>query len=130
MNTPRTDDNSLGHFIRHQLNGSLQALDPAVTDRLFAARQAALGHHAVLASPLSLAGAGQLTWNWCTDHLRPMMLACTLLLALTCGNYLMSSQRMNDLEEIDSALLADDLPINAYLDPGFHSWLADQSSRR
>lgn len=130
MNSPKTDEIALGHFIRHQLNGSLQALDPAITDRLFAARQAALGQQHVLASAHALAGAGQLTWNWCSEHLRPAMLACGLLLALACGNYLMSSQRLNDLEEIDSALLADDLPINAYLDPGFHSWLADHSSRR
>jgi hypothetical protein len=32
-------------------------------------------------------------------------------------------------EEIDSALLADDLPINAYLDKGFQAWLSEHSSQ-
>ena len=30
---------------------------------------------------------------------------------------------------IDSALLADDLPINAYLDKGFQAWLSELSSQ-
>jgi hypothetical protein len=32
-------------------------------------------------------------------------------------------------EEIDSALLADDLPINAYLDKGFQAWLSEHFSQ-
>ena len=33
------------------------------------------------------------------------------------------NQRVAELEEIDSQLLTDDLPIDAYLDRGFQSWL-------
>ena len=32
-------------------------------------------------------------------------------------------QRMAELEEVDSALLSDDLPIDAYLDQGFDAWV-------
>jgi hypothetical protein len=32
-------------------------------------------------------------------------------------------QQMTDLEETDAALLASDLPIDAYLDRGFQNWL-------
>ncbi len=38
-------------------------------------------------------------------------------------------QKAAEFEEIDSALLADDLPINAYLDKGFQAWLSEQSSQ-
>jgi Protein of unknown function (DUF3619) len=33
------------------------------------------------------------------------------------------NQRAAELEEIDSMLLTDDLPIDAYLDRGFQNWL-------
>jgi hypothetical protein len=33
------------------------------------------------------------------------------------------NQRAAELEEIDSQLLTDDLPIDAYLDRGFQNWL-------
>ncbi|MBI3148795.1 MAG: DUF3619 family protein [Betaproteobacteria bacterium] len=32
-------------------------------------------------------------------------------------------QNLRELEEMDAALLASDLPIEAYLDKGFHNWL-------
>jgi hypothetical protein len=33
------------------------------------------------------------------------------------------SQRIAELEEIDSQVVTDDLPIDAYLDRGFQNWL-------
>ena len=55
-----------------------------------------------------------------------------LLLALTTGvlgtYYWSELQQIEENEEIDSALLADDLPINAYLDHGFHTWLEQPTS--
>ena len=38
-------------------------------------------------------------------------------------------EKAAEYEEIDSALLADDLPINAYLDKGFQAWLSEHSSQ-
>lgn len=38
-------------------------------------------------------------------------------------------QKAAENAEIDSALLADDLPINAYLDKGFQAWLSEHSSQ-
>jgi Protein of unknown function (DUF3619) len=32
-------------------------------------------------------------------------------------------QQLNDLEEMDAAILSSDLPIDAYLDRGFQNWL-------
>jgi Protein of unknown function (DUF3619). len=38
------------------------------------------------------------------------------------------SQRIAELEEIDSQLLTDDLPIDAYLDRGFQNWLKKRNA--
>jgi hypothetical protein len=41
-------------------------------------------------------------------------------------------EQVQENEEIDSALLADELPPSAYLDRGFHAWLertSDSSSQ-
>lgn len=122
-------ERELGRFVCHHLNLGTTKLDKSVADRLFAARQAALSQQAGLVGEFSLAGVGRSTLFWCEDNLRPMLLAASLVLAVACGNYLMSMQRISDLEDIDSALLTDDLPINAYLDNGFRSWLADTSQR-
>ena len=38
------------------------------------------------------------------------------------------AQRAADIEELDAQLLTDDLPIDAYLDRGFETWLKKVSS--
>lgn len=121
------DERELGLFVRHQLNAGLNALDDARAERLFAARQAALSHYPARTGGLSLAGMGHSGWVWWSDKLQPLLVASLLVLALLGGNQLMSQQRLEDLEDIDSALLSDELPIGAYLDNGFQSWLADSS---
>jgi hypothetical protein len=40
-----------------------------------------------------------------------------------------ADQQISELEAIDSALLADDLPIGALTDKGFDAWLKSSSSR-
>lgn len=128
MNTCHIDEREFARLIRHTLNTGMAELDKPVCDRLFAARQAALARHAERVGELSLAGFGRHTWTWCEDNLRPFLVAASLVVAVVCSNYVVSVQRISDLEDIDSAVLADDLPINAYLDTGFHSWLAGTSS--
>jgi hypothetical protein len=36
-------------------------------------------------------------------------------------------RQLNDIEETDAAILSSDLPIDAYLDRGFHNWLKHAS---
>jgi uncharacterized iron-regulated membrane protein len=40
------------------------------------------------------------------------------------------NQRAEELEEIDSQLLTDDLPIDAYLDRGFQNWLKKRAAEQ
>lgn len=121
------DERTLGLFVRHQLNASLPQLAPGTSMRLFEARQIALKHHKAPAAALSAAGIGQISRSWIEDRLRPALMAGALIAALSAGNHLMTLQHIENQEDIDAALLSDDLPISAYLDNGFQSWLADSS---
>jgi len=53
-----------------------------------------------------------------------------LLLVLATGFYWQAQNSLSDLEDVDSALLADDLPVSAYLDKGFDAWLHGSSSEQ
>lgn len=116
--------------IAHMLDHGRDDISPAIAARLHAARTQALSHQRQPVGALSLAGVGY----WAGDFLRAGMRTSALLLALLgLGGTLYWDQYMqaDENEEIDSALLADELPINAYLDDGFQLWVdrsAQQSS--
>lgn len=113
--------------IRQHLNMSAREISLPVANRLAEARQKALSRQKVRAKRLSLAGIGQSVAN----HILPdgrtaVAMVAVLLLALASG-FLGELQHVADLEEVDSALLADDLPIDAYLDRGFDAWVQNES---
>lgn len=118
-------------YIAHQLVALLdertQHLDDKIARRLQASRQKALAVQRVSEARLSLAGVvggvldeiGGVARSWTT---------LAALVVLAAGAYHSSQvQRQAEIEEVDSALLADDLPIDAYLDRGFDAWLKDHS---
>jgi hypothetical protein len=58
-----------------------------------------------------------------------LLLAAALLVAGLVAIYSgQQDQRAADVEELDARLLTDDLPIDAYLDRGFETWLKKVSS--
>jgi hypothetical protein len=52
-----------------------------------------------------------------------LLLAAVLVAAVAIGLSWQSGGNGPDIAEIDAALLTDELPINAFLDQGFDSWL-------
>ena len=52
-----------------------------------------------------------------------MLAALALVVGLSSGMLWQADEQMNELEDVDSALLADDLPLDAYTDQGFAAWL-------
>lgn len=113
--------------IRQHLNVSARDISLPMANRLADARQKALSRQKVRVSKFSLAGLGRSV----ADHILPdgrtaVAMAAVLLLALASG-FLGELQHVADLEEVDSALLADDLPIDAYLDRGFDAWVQNES---
>lgn len=115
------------HFaykVRLLLNRGLHELQPETAARLAAARQSAMACHRQTASHSVLATAGSL-FQYYFDHLhiKQALAALVLLLGLVFSAVWMADQRVNELGAVDSALLADDLPIGAFTDKGFDTWL-------
>jgi hypothetical protein len=122
-------EQQFGAKIRHKLNLSNAELDTSVGDRLLKARQQALSRHTEMHSHLSVAGMALRLFRLSENYWQPLAAAAALIAFLVGGDYVTSIQRAAELEEVDSALLADDLPINAYLDRGFDTWLNSSAQR-
>lgn len=129
MNISDQTEREIGLLVRENLNQGSALLPAPTAERLFAARQAALARHTALQDQRTLLGAGHHVLVWCEDRARPLLFALGLALALACGPLLLQLPGRADHEALDTALLTDELPIDAYLDSGFHSWLADSARR-
>lgn len=128
MNTHLHDKQHEQQFaskIKQLLDHSSHTLSHTAHERLQLARQAALAQQKpALNAQLRIAGG---IGRFFHDVLLPHARTCSAIFAITVGvvgtYYWDNFQQASENEEIDSALLADDLPINAYLDYGFHAWL-------
>jgi hypothetical protein len=107
--------------LRQLLNQGIR-VKPEIAERLAAAREHALARQRPEPAPV-LAWADNVTGGWGGLALR-VLLPLALLAAGGAAIYgWQQNQRAAELEEIDSLLLADELPIDAYLDRGFQDWL-------
>jgi len=77
-----------------------------------------------------LAGHNASWFRFATDnrYLRQILAVLALLLGMWISFYLDSVNYITALEEVDSALLSDDLPPEAFLDNDFFEWLKDNTS--
>ena len=128
MNQP---ENELARRIVRHLDYGVNHLEPGVRERLFAARKIALSKYREQPAPVvGLAWAGQAAARF-TEHrfygARHLVAISALVLALVGVAYWQSVGTTNAYAEIDTDLLTDELPLNAYLDKGFDSWLKRSS---
>jgi hypothetical protein len=110
--------------IKRQLDDHLN-LDDATLSRLRAAREQALAHQRMTEPVFVFAWADAISSRF-SSHPASFRVAVTgaaLVLALIGIQYWQQSPSVEEIEEIDAALLTGDLPINAYLDKGFDAWL-------
>ena len=120
------DEQQFAYKVRHLLEHSTDNLDSATLNKLKAARQNALSHQKqAAAANLGLAGVGHIVHDVLLPQARTMAALLALAIGVMGTYYWNNFQQAAENEEIDSALLADDLPINAYLDHGFHAWLEE-----
>ena len=124
------NERQFGNKVRQALNRGLARVDATTAERLRAAREQALARQRAELSPAMawadnvagrVGGWGGLAW-------RVLLPAAMLALILTTGQYWQTSQRDSETEEIDAQLLTDDLPIDAYLDRGFQTWLKQRAA--
>lgn len=121
------EDLLFAHKIRHVLYQGTDTLDTGIAIRLHQARTAALGHQRKPVAFLSLAGIGNATVDFFHSSFAPTVLAFALLIGAAGALYVNDKMQDDETEAIDSALLSDELPVNAYLDAGFQAWV-DSSS--
>jgi hypothetical protein len=120
---------NFGNRVRQVLNQGLR-LNARQAERLHAARERALA--ARRPEPVgALAWADNVLgsfggWGGLSLRLVAPLLALTVSVAAL---YTWQQNRViSDLEELDSMLLTDDLPIDAYLDRGFQNFLKTRAA--
>ena len=135
------NEHQFANKIRQALNEGARMDGPLgarIAERLRAARERALERHAV-----SSAAARESAFGWARItgdgmigsfggfggfSLRVLVPTALLVAGLVAIYSWQQDQRAADLEELDARLLTDDLPIDAYLDRGFETWLKKVSS--
>ena len=113
------------------LDHGTETLGDGIAERLRAARERALQRQHVLVSRSAIVGAGGTAVLGGDDEKHPLrttLAILALLLGVTLSYYWNGLSQADENEAIDSALLADDLPPNAYLDKGFQAWLEKEDS--
>ena len=122
------EDTELGYRTRQILNQGVDSLDRRIVDRLHNARQIALNCQKVPVAGMRLAGAGSGFDVSLFASARNLVAIAALLVGATGTYYWNAFEQAREYEEIDSALLADELPPSVYLDRGFQAWLELASS--
>lgn len=114
--------------VRRALDQGTDSLDARTAARLRKSRQAALEHMRVPVGGARLAGIGGFSTEHLSRQARGLFAAMALLMGAVGTYYWNSTEQAAERAEIDSALLADEVPFTAYLDQGFVEWL-DQLSQ-
>jgi hypothetical protein len=132
-----TDDLNFAYKVRHALNEKLDDLPASTTDRLAAARKAAMarkkahapvtvlqtaaaGRASSLGSSLGGFFSGQISWMGRLTVAVPLV---ALVFGMAGIYHAEEKQRITELAEMDAAVLSDELPLSAYLDHGFNAYL-------
>lgn len=122
--------------VRHALNEHADALPAATVNRLAAARKTALSRKKkdapirVLATQGVSAGHAGAFFEQPSSWISRLGIAAPLVLgvAIFVGMYQSAQQqRISELADIDAAVLADELPLSAYVDHGFNAYLAKRA---
>jgi hypothetical protein len=131
------NEENLGRRVAWHLDRGLDQLDQGTVSALVAARRAALSRSPVFesrsAAAMALAGsrsarsgARRSQARWWVPVGAIAVAVAALLYVQTLGQSPGLSPNY-ELGAVDAGLLADELPIGAYLDKGFDAWLDDTS---
>lgn len=122
------NENDLARRIVAQLDRSLAELPPSTAKKLEAARAAALARYRPGRSSPGQSWVDRLLGNQGLRRglaIRLVLPVAIVIASLTGLIYWQSSSHYE--EELDSGLLAGELPLHAYIDPGFDTWLTHTS---
>jgi Protein of unknown function (DUF3619) len=96
--------------VAQNLDEQLDSLPPSTLYKLEVIRREALARIHATPDP----GARLPAWKWA---------APAMVVVLAFAAYFLSKDSVSDAYELEAQMLADDLPIHAYLDEGFETWL-------
>jgi hypothetical protein len=125
-------EDRFGRQVAACLDATAEALSHDISERLRVARRQALGkfrEERGVATMVGHVGGGTAALGGGDDENRiwPSLVSLIPLLALAAGlvaiQLVSMNQRARELAEIDVAILVDDLPPDAYADPGFSQFL-------
>jgi hypothetical protein len=118
------NESKFAYQIKQKLDQTLD-LEPATLKQLQAAREQALARQRVTEPAFALAWADavavRLSGNPASASI--VLAGAALVFALVGIQYWKQQPSVEEIEEIDAAILTGDLPINAYLDKSFDTWL-------
>lgn len=126
-------ERDFGYKVRNLLNDGIDNLPNNSAQRLASARKLALSRKknplaATLLQSRLATLAGQVfsePFSWLTRI--GMTVPVVVLVFGLIGIYeAEEAQRISDIAEMDAAVLADELPLSAYIDDGFNAYLAQR----
>lgn len=117
--------------VRRALYEGLDNIPTHYRERLTSARQYAVSRKkqpafsrvAAFLPKLSMSGNHMLPPEWASSRLWLMVSLASLLIGLTMIYDISLHQHIHETAEIDALVLTDELPLTAYLDEGFNSYL-------
>ena len=122
--------------VKHALDQNLDNLPASTKERLASARKIAMSRKKpeplyMRVGRMAIAGHGQindyfhspLSWLGRVGVITPLLVGALVFVGLYQYE---KEQRISELAEIDAAVLADDLPVAAYVDQGFNAYLASR----
>ncbi|MBK7685412.1 MAG: DUF3619 family protein [Rhodocyclaceae bacterium] len=116
-----TEQHQIANRLRLALNEATERLPNEVLDSLRKNRMAAVDTFRIRQERQNSGFTHTLALA--AQPLRVVAIAMALSLGLVGTYYWDQFDQANEYEEIDSALLSDELPPEIYSDTGFHSWL-------
>lgn len=122
------EEQLIGIAVRRALEIDVRHLESRICRRLKESRFMALDRQRQSVSGLALAGnVGEFGVGSLASQIRTASAIAALILGMVGTYYWNTYEDADENAAIDSALLADDLPVDAYSDQGFHAWLNTSS---
>ncbi|MDD2874065.1 MAG: DUF3619 family protein [Azoarcus sp.] len=121
-------DAAFARRIVGNLSAAAHHTDEAVAERLKAARLRALEAHRPERGTLARLFSAVRAVCSLRPVLRQSVAMAAVVVLVLAGDHWTTTSLVLELEEVDAALLTDELPIDAYLDSDFPAWLQQGSS--
>ncbi|NMG75253.1 DUF3619 family protein [Aromatoleum diolicum] len=120
------NEQAFARRVTAHLSAAARDVDDDISARLRQARERAIAAHRP-AHGIAGRFSGSVLRRLFPPVIRSAAMAVAILAVVLSGDYWMTWSRVSTLQDVDTALLIDDLPIDAYLDANFKAWLQQDS---